>query len=105
LGIAASSALLNEKSSKYLSGVLTAHEKATIGGSDTHLTRAQWSAVRYAYADAFQVEMKIATVVAACSVISALGAFRKGRLLIAEQRKIIVREEEDRRRAQTAQVV
>ncbi|KAG4280207.1 hypothetical protein FPRO06_11540 [Fusarium proliferatum] len=105
LGIAASSALLNEKSSKYLSGVLTAYEQATIGGSNTHLTSAQWSAVRYTYADAFQVEMKIATVVAACSVISAFGAFRKGRLLIAEQRKIIVREEEDRRRAQTAQVV
>ncbi|KAF5984660.1 major facilitator family transporter [Fusarium bulbicola] len=105
LGIAASSALLNEKSSKYLSGVLTAYEQATIGGSNTHLTSAQWSAVRYTYADAFQVEMKIATVVAACSVISAFGAFRKGRLLIAEQRKIIVREEEDRRRAQTAQAV
>ncbi|KAF5693401.1 major facilitator family transporter [Fusarium denticulatum] len=105
LGIAASSALLNEKSSKYLSGVLTAYEQATIGGSNTHLTSAQWSAVRYTYADAFQVEMKIATVVAACSVISAFGAFRKGRLLIAEQRKTIVREEEDRRRAQTAQVV
>ncbi|KAF5235124.1 hypothetical protein FOXYS1_15668, partial [Fusarium oxysporum] len=105
LGIAASSALLNEKSSKYLSGVLTAYEQATIGGSNTHLTNAQWSAVRYTYADAFQVEMKIATVVAACSVISAFGAFRKRRLLIAEQRKIIVREEEARRRAQTAQVV
>ncbi|KAF5561002.1 multidrug resistance 3 [Fusarium napiforme] len=105
LGIAASSALLNEKSSKYLSGVLTAYEQATIGGSNTHLTSAQWSAVRYTYADAFQVEMKIATVIAACSVISAFGAFRKGRLLIAEQRKIIVREEKDRRRAQTAQVV
>ncbi|KAF5664184.1 multidrug resistance 3 [Fusarium circinatum] len=105
LGIAASSALLNEKSSKYLSGVLTAYEQATIGGSNTHLTSAQWSAVRYTYADAFQVEMKIATVVAACSVISAFGAFRKGRLLIAEQRKIIVKEEEDRRRAQTAQAV
>ncbi|KAF4480150.1 Multidrug resistance 3 [Fusarium agapanthi] len=105
LGIAASSALLNEKSSKYLSGVLTAYEQATIGGSNTHLTSAQWSAVRYTYADAFQVEMKIATVVAACSVISAFGAFRKGRLLIAEQRKTIVREEDDRRRAQTAQAV
>ncbi|KAF4442164.1 Multidrug resistance 3 [Fusarium acutatum] len=105
LGIAASSALLNEKSSKYLSGVLTAYEQATIGGSNTHLTSAQWSAVRYTYADAFQVEMKIATVVAACSVISAFGAFGKGRLLIAEQRKIIVREEEERRRAQTVQVV
>ncbi|KAF5636657.1 multidrug resistance 3 [Fusarium sp. NRRL 52700] len=105
LGIAASSALLNEKSSKYLSGVLTAYEQATIGSSSSHLNSAQWSAVRYTYADTFQVEMKIATVVAACSVISAFGAFRKGRLLIAEQRKIIVREEEDRRRAQTAQVV
>ncbi|KAF4952660.1 hypothetical protein FGADI_6550 [Fusarium gaditjirri] len=105
LGIAASSALLNEKSSKYLSGVLTVYEQATIGGSDTHLTDAQWSAVRYTYADAFQVEMKIATVVSACSVISAFGAFRKGRLLIAEQRKMILREEEARRRAQTAQVV
>ncbi|KAF4438994.1 hypothetical protein F53441_12676 [Fusarium austroafricanum] len=104
LGIAASSALLNEKSSQYLSGVLTPYEQATIGGSDTHLSDIQWSAVRYTYADAFNVEMKVATAVAACSVISALGAFRKERLLVAEQRGAIVQEEAARRREQAAQV-
>ncbi|KAF9769689.1 hypothetical protein IL306_012854 [Fusarium sp. DS 682] len=104
LGIAASSALLNEKSSQYLSGVLTPYEQATVGGSNTYLTDAQWSAVRYTYADAFQVEMKVATAVAACSVISAFGAFRKGHLLIAEQRNVVVREEEARLHGQRPQV-
>ncbi|KAM0325264.1 hypothetical protein ACHAPQ_008038 [Fusarium lateritium] len=105
LGIAASSALLNEKSSSYLAGVLTPYEQATVGGSGTHLSNAQWSAVRYTYADAFKVEMKIATAVAACSVISAFGAFRKQRLLIAEQRAVIVAQEAARSRAQTAQAL
>ncbi|KAM0238957.1 hypothetical protein ACHAP5_008463 [Fusarium lateritium] len=105
LGIAASSALLNEKSSSYLAGVLTPYEQATVGGSGTHLSNAQWSAVRYTYADAFKIEMKIATAVAACSVISAFGAFRKQHLLIAEQRAVIVAQEAARSRAQTAQAL
>ncbi|KAH7173618.1 major facilitator superfamily domain-containing protein [Fusarium flagelliforme] len=100
LGIATSSALLNEKSSQYLAGVLTPYEQATIGSSETPLSNPQWSAVRYTYADAFKVEMKVATAVAACSVISAFGAFRKQRLLIAEQRAAVVSEEATRRREQ-----
>ncbi|KAJ4110650.1 hypothetical protein NW768_011995 [Fusarium equiseti] len=100
LGIATSSALLNEKSSQYLAGILTPYEQATIGSSETPLSNSQWSAVRHTYADAFKVEMKVATVVAACSVISAFGAFRKQRLLIAEQRAAVVAEEATRRRCQ-----
>ncbi|RFN46595.1 hypothetical protein FIE12Z_9171 [Fusarium flagelliforme] len=100
LGIATSSALLNEKSSQYLAGVLTPYEQATIGSSETPLSNSQWSAVRYTYAGAFKVEMKVATAVAACSVISAFGAFRKQRLLIAEQRAAVVSEEATRRREQ-----
>ncbi|KAJ4014295.1 hypothetical protein NW752_007054 [Fusarium irregulare] len=100
LGIATSSALLNEKSSQYLAGILTPHEQATIGSSETPLSNSQWSAVRYTYADAFKIEMKVATAVAACSVISAFGAFRKQRLLIAEQRAAVVAEEATRRRGQ-----
>ncbi|RGP66400.1 hypothetical protein FLONG3_8837 [Fusarium longipes] len=98
LGIAASSALLNEKSSQYLAGILTPYEQATIG--NIPLSDEQWSAVRYTYADAFKVEMKIATAVAACSVVAAFGAFRKQRLLIAEQRATVVAEEAARRRDQ-----
>ncbi|RGP60514.1 hypothetical protein FSPOR_10651 [Fusarium sporotrichioides] len=100
LGIATSSALLNEKSSQYLASILTPYEQATIGSSDTPLSNEQWSAVRFTYADAFKVEMKVATAVAACSVISAFGAFRKKRLLIAEQRAVVVAQEATRRREQ-----
>ncbi|KIL86871.1 hypothetical protein FAVG1_10127 [Fusarium avenaceum] len=103
LGIAASSALLNEKSTNYLTGVLTPYEQATVGSSSTRLSNTQWSAVRYTYADAFKVEMKIATAVAGCSVISAFGAFRKQRLLIAEQRAVVVAQEAARCRAQNQQ--
>ncbi|EKJ71056.1 hypothetical protein NXS19_007615 [Fusarium pseudograminearum] len=100
LGIATSSALLNEKSSKYLASILTPYEQATIGSSNTPLSKEQWSAVRFTYADAFKVEMKVATAVAACSVISAFGAFRRQRLLVAEQRAAIVAQEATRRRDQ-----
>ncbi|KAM0236126.1 hypothetical protein ACHAPO_005350 [Fusarium lateritium] len=100
LGIATSSALLNEKSSQYLASILTPYEQATIGSSATPLSNEQWSAVRFTYADAFKVEMKVATAVAACSVISAFGAFRKKRLLIAEQRAAVVAQEATRRRDQ-----
>ncbi|KAM0348767.1 hypothetical protein ACHAPU_004206 [Fusarium lateritium] len=104
LGIAASSALLNEKSTSYLKGVISPYEQATIGSSDTHLSNAQWSAVRYTYSDAFKVEMKIAAAVAACSVISTFGAFRKQRLLIAEQRAVVVAQEAARRSLATQAV-
>lgn len=100
LGIATLSALLNEKSSKYLASILTPYEQATIGSSNTPLSNEQWSAVRFTYADAFKVEMKVATAVAACSVISAFGAFRRKRLLVAEQRAAIVAQEATRRRDQ-----
>ncbi|GKU16459.1 unnamed protein product [Fusarium langsethiae] len=100
LGIATSSALLNEKSSQYLASILTPYEQATIGSSNTPLSNEQWSAVRFTYADAFKVEMKVATAVAACSVISAFGAPRKKRLLIAEQRAVVVAQEATRRREQ-----
>ncbi|CAJ0550521.1 Ff.00g104510.m01.CDS01 [Fusarium sp. VM40] len=105
LGIAASSALLNEKSTNYLTGVLTPYEQATVGSSSTRLSNTQWSAVRHTYADAFKVEMKIATAVAACSIISAFGAFRKQRLLIAEQRAVVVAQETARCRAQNEQAL
>ncbi|KAF4995437.1 hypothetical protein FGRMN_5118 [Fusarium graminum] len=97
LGIAASSALLNEKSTSYLVGILSPYKQATIGSSHTHLSNSQWSAVRYTYSDVFKVEMKIAAAVAACSVIFTFGSFRKQRLLIAEQRAIVVAQEAARR--------
>ncbi|KAF5661842.1 multidrug transporter [Fusarium heterosporum] len=104
LGIAASSALLNEKSTSYLVGILSPYEQATIGSSDTHLSNSQWSAVRHTYSDAFKVEMEIAAVVAACSVILTFGSFRKQRFLIAEQRAIIVAQEAARRSLTTQAV-
>ncbi|KAJ4257466.1 hypothetical protein NW762_008590 [Fusarium torreyae] len=100
LGIASSSALLNQKSVDYLTGVLTPYEQATIGGSNTHLSNSQWMAVRYTYAEAFKMEMKVATALAACAVLSTFGAFRKKRLVIDEQRAAVVVEEAARRRRQ-----
>ncbi|KAF4971180.1 hypothetical protein FSARC_1902 [Fusarium sarcochroum] len=102
LGIASSSALLNQKSVEYLTGVLTPYEQATVGGSDTHLSNSQWMAVRYTYAEAFKMEMKVATALAACAVLVTFGAFRKQRLLIDEQRAAVVAEEAARRRGQAS---
>lgn len=103
LGIATSSALLNQRIVEYLSGILTPFEKATIGGSNSHLSDSQWTAVRYTYSEAFRVDMKVAAGISALGVISTIGAFRKHRLLVAEQRAALVREEAARRRAQADQ--
>ncbi|RSL55579.1 hypothetical protein CEP54_009298 [Fusarium duplospermum] len=103
LGIATSSALLNQRIVEYLSGILTPFEKATIGGPDSHLSDSQWAAVRYTYSDAFRVDMKVAAGISALGVISTIGAFQKRRLLVAEQRAALVREEAARRRAQSDQ--
>ncbi|WAO90523.1 MFS domain-containing protein [Fusarium falciforme] len=103
LGIATSSALLNQRIVEYLSGILTPFEKATIGGPDSYLSDSQWTAVRYTYSEAFRVDMKVAAGISALGVISTIGAFRKHRLLVAEQRAALVREEAARRRAQTDQ--
>ncbi|KAM0418584.1 hypothetical protein ACHAPT_012483 [Fusarium lateritium] len=103
LGIATSSALLNQRILEYLSGILTPFEKATIGGPDSHLSGSQWAAIRYTYSEAFRVDMKVAAGISALGVISTIGAFRKQRLLVAEQRAALVQEEAVRRRAQADQ--
>ncbi|RMJ14653.1 hypothetical protein BHE90_008974 [Fusarium euwallaceae] len=103
LGIATSSALLNQRIIEYLSGTLTPFEIATIGGPDSHLSDSQWAAVRYTYSEAFRVDMKVATGISALGVISTIGAFQKHRLLVAEQRAALVREEAARRQAQSDQ--
>ncbi|KAM5354341.1 hypothetical protein ACJ41O_000990 [Fusarium nematophilum] len=102
LGIATSSVLLNQRVAEYLLEILTPLERATIGGPDSNLSDSQWSAVRYAYTEAFRLDMKVAAGASALGVISTIGAFRKKRLLVAEQREAIVAEETARRRGQAA---
>ncbi|KAF5013545.1 hypothetical protein FDECE_468 [Fusarium decemcellulare] len=97
LGIAISSALLNQRISEYLTSILTPFEISTIGGSDSHLSASQWAAVRYTYSEAFKVDMKVAAGISGLGIISTFGAFRKQRLLISEQRAAIVAEEAARR--------
>ncbi|KAK7417041.1 hypothetical protein QQX98_004802 [Neonectria punicea] len=104
LGIATSTALLHQKVNEYLNGVLTPAELATIGGPDTHLSRSQLDSVHYAYAESFRADMKVAAGISAIGVISTLGAYRRCRLVIQEQRKTLVIAEITRRQGKSDMV-
>ncbi|KPM40058.1 hypothetical protein AK830_g6477 [Neonectria ditissima] len=101
LGIATSTALLHQKINEYLSGVLTPSELATIGGPDTHLSGSQLDSVHYAYAESFRADMKVAAGISAIGVLSTLGAYRRRRLSIQEQRKTLVADEIARRQGKS----
>jgi hypothetical protein len=102
LGIAASTALLHQKVTKYLVGVLTPQQLQTLGG-DEHLSQSQLEKVRFAYAESFRTDMKVAVGVAAVGLVVTLGAYRRQRLLIRDQRNELVAEEIARRRAKSEQ--
>ncbi|KAI5457203.1 major facilitator superfamily domain-containing protein [Mariannaea sp. PMI_226] len=101
LGIATSTALMHQKITKYLTGVLTPQQLQTLGG-DAHLNQSQLDAVRFAYAESFQTDMKVAVSVAAAGLVVTLGAYRRQRLLIQDQRDELIANEGARRRAKSA---
>ncbi|KAK7431400.1 hypothetical protein QQZ08_002171 [Neonectria magnoliae] len=101
LGIATSTALLHQKVNEYLNGVLSPSELATIGGPDTHLSGSQLDSVHYAYAESFRADMKVTAGISAIGVISTLGAYRRRRLVIQEQRKTLVVAEIARRQGKS----
>lgn len=101
LGIATSTAVLHQKVTEYLTGMLSPSELAAVGGPDSHLSDTQLERVHYAYAESFRMDMKVAAGISAIGVISTLGAYRRRRLLIQEQRQALVAEEVARRRGQS----
>ncbi|KAH7171532.1 major facilitator superfamily domain-containing protein [Dactylonectria macrodidyma] len=101
LGIASSTALLHQKVTEYLTGILTPSELNAIGGADLHLSDSQLEMVHYTYAESFRADMRVAAAISALGLLSTLGAYRRRRLVIQEQRQILVTEEIARRREVT----
>lgn len=85
---------------KYLVGILTPQQLQTFGG-DSQLSLSQLEAVRYTYTESFRTDMKVAVGVGAGGLLVTLGAYRRQRLLIQDQRNALVAEEAARRRAKT----
>ncbi|KAF9870111.1 major facilitator superfamily transporter [Colletotrichum karsti] len=62
LGIAASTAILGTKMRQELAGVLKPDQMASIHGGGMDLTQSQATAVRQVYADSFQQDMKVGSI-------------------------------------------
>ncbi|GIJ90530.1 hypothetical protein Asppvi_009487 [Aspergillus pseudoviridinutans] len=97
LGISTSTVFLNTKTSELLSGLLTPQEQATLGHSGAPLSSEQRSAVHRAFSEAFHDDMVAAAAVSGAAVLVVLGAYRRGRMLVTDQKNARVREEIARR--------
>ncbi|KAF4806023.1 Efflux pump FUS6 [Colletotrichum siamense] len=102
LGIAASTAILGTHMREELAGVLGPDQLSTITGAGTSLTEAQAMAVRQVYADSFQQDMKVGAILSGVAILISLGAYRRNRISIEEQRQLHIKTEMERRRRASA---
>ena len=97
MGISTSTIFLNTKASELLSELLTPQEQATLGRGGAPLSSEQRSAVHRAFSEAFHNDMVAAAAVSGTAVLVVLGAYRRGRMLVADQKKTRFQEEIARR--------
>ncbi|POR37397.1 Multidrug resistance protein 3 [Tolypocladium paradoxum] len=90
LGISTSTVFVHTEANRYLAGVLTAHERMTLGGEGTHLSDEQWEEVHVAYSEAFRKGMIAAAVVSGAAVLLTLGGYRRDRRGVEEQRRALM---------------
>ena len=77
---------------------LTPQQQATLGhGKDLSLD--QQASVRHAFSEAFHQDMVAAVAVSAAAILVVLGAYRRERVLIADQNQERIKEEMARRAA------
>ncbi|KAK9426073.1 putative Major facilitator superfamily transporter [Seiridium unicorne] len=101
LGIAASSAILGVTLRSQLAGVVNLSLLQSLENVGNELTEAQLAAVRHAYSDTFDEDMRIGAIVACISIVLALGAWTnpRGRLTIQERQAQHLKDEMERREA------
>jgi hypothetical protein len=105
LGIAASTAILGNKTREQLAGILSPAQLASLQHSSMSLTETQAAAVRHAYADAFRDDMILAAAVSGAAILLTALAYRRNRLTMEEQRKVQIKEEVEQRRASKSPVL
>ncbi|BCS24885.1 uncharacterized protein APUU_41329S [Aspergillus puulaauensis] len=100
LGISTSTVFLNTKANELLSGLLTPQEQATLGHGGAPLSPEKRSVVHRAFSEAFHNDMVAGVAVSGAAVLVVLGAYRRGRMVVADQKKARVNEEIARRSGQ-----
>lgn len=96
IGIAASTAILGVKEFQQLTGIVTESQLASLRDSEKTLSPSQLYAVRKAYSDAFNEDMRVCAIVAGICVLLTLGTFQRNPIDIQTRREQQVVEEENR---------
>ncbi|KAI2628940.1 major facilitator superfamily transporter [Xylaria nigripes] len=93
LGIAASSAILGVSLQAEVGGNVASQQAIFLENGGASLTSNELAAIRRAYADAFQKDMRVCTIVTGTALIWALGTYNRKRLSRSKRRERQVREE------------
>ena len=99
IGIAASTAILGVMEYDQLPGVVSESQLASLQTSEQELSPAQLHAIRQAYSDAFNEDMRVCAIVAGICVLLTIGTFQRNPLDIPERRKQQVINEQKRLRS------
>lgn len=87
IGIAASTAILGVIEYEQLTGIVSTSQLASLRASEKTLSPSQLLAVRKAYSDAFNEDMRVCAIVAGVCVLVALGTFQRNPLDMQARRE------------------
>ncbi|KAI9163752.1 Multidrug resistance protein 3 [Paramyrothecium foliicola] len=93
LGISMSTVQLAIEVEKYMKGIVSPEDRARLGKADVQLSMEQQRAITLAYSESFRKGMMVATIVSGTAAILALGAYRRHRTGLAEQRQKLMDDE------------
>ena len=98
IGIAASTAILGRIEYDQLTGIVSGSQLASLQYSAKTLSPSQLYAIRKAYSDAFNEDMRVCAILAGVCVLLTLGTFQRNPPHIQEKRKQQIADEEKRLR-------
>ncbi|KAK6953929.1 hypothetical protein Daesc_003891 [Daldinia eschscholtzii] len=104
IGIAASSAILGVKLQAQR-GPSHPDETPLLASGNSTLLQGELEATVQAYADAFNEDMRVCTIIGAVAILLTFGTFSRNRLTVAERRAQQVRERFGRRKDQSTQAL
>ena len=87
IGIAASTAILGVTERRQLAGIVTEEQLTNLQTAARTFTEEQLYAVRQAYSDAFNEDLRVCAIVAGICILVTLGAFRRDPQPVMERRK------------------
>jgi hypothetical protein len=87
IGIGASTAIIGITQSKELTGIVTEQQLANLQAAFKTFTREQRHAVTQAYADAFNEDLRVCTIIAGVCILVTLGTFRRSPQPVMERRR------------------